>query len=319
MNVALTRARFSLWIVGNASAMQQNSDWGALLSDAKMRQSYFPIKYPYSFQVGVNSKPLRPVSPPPGSSMHNLTSSEASTGITVSSELSHVVQNSTARADGRKVKSNRGEVIDSLKPDIQPGRIEHTPQENESSSGAQTVGSHSKQLHPSAGKQTQTTTEGEPLILRLDSFVRDECNKQSRTSALGNKNDKDQHSDSLRAFTIDTHLGRGGRSWVDVSGIQDSSSRSRKEVGSRRDSAKIETNGNERRNSENAQAIISEGGPGHDFELSNDISLGLDKIKRSSSKEIRTGSSRAMNSAVPTVDVNRDSMRLSRASSRITT
>nr|XP_024386396.1 uncharacterized protein LOC112287553 isoform X3 [Physcomitrium patens]XP_024386398.1 uncharacterized protein LOC112287553 isoform X3 [Physcomitrium patens] len=318
MNVALTRARFSLWIVGNASALQQNSDWAALLSDAKMRQSYFPIKYPYSFQDGVNSKPLRPVSPPPGSPMHNLTSSEASTGITVSSELSHVVQNSTARAEHGKVKSNRGEVIDSLKPDIQPGRIEHTPLENESSSGAQTVGSHSKQLHPSAGKQTQNTTVGEPLILRHDSFVRDECNKQSRTSALGNKNDKDQHSDSLRALTIDTHSGRRGRSRVDVSGVQDSSSRSRKEVGSRRDSAKIETNDNERRNSENSQAIISEGGPGHNFELSNDIGLGPDKIKRSSSKEVRTGSSRAMNSAVPTVDVNQDSTRSSRESSRKT-
>lgn len=50
MNVALTRAKFSLWIVGNASTLQQNSHWGALLENAKDRDVVFPIKRPYVFQ-----------------------------------------------------------------------------------------------------------------------------------------------------------------------------------------------------------------------------------------------------------------------------
>ncbi|KAH7283286.1 hypothetical protein KP509_35G070300 [Ceratopteris richardii] len=37
MNVALTRARRSLWIVGNAGALVQSEDWAALISDAKQR------------------------------------------------------------------------------------------------------------------------------------------------------------------------------------------------------------------------------------------------------------------------------------------
>lgn len=50
MNVALTRAKFSLWIVGNASTLQQNSHWGALLENARDRDVVFPIKRPYVFQ-----------------------------------------------------------------------------------------------------------------------------------------------------------------------------------------------------------------------------------------------------------------------------
>jgi senataxin len=37
MNVALTRARRSLWVIGNASALVQSEDWAALLADAKDR------------------------------------------------------------------------------------------------------------------------------------------------------------------------------------------------------------------------------------------------------------------------------------------
>lgn len=37
MNVALTRARRSLWVVGNAAALVQSEDWAALIADAKER------------------------------------------------------------------------------------------------------------------------------------------------------------------------------------------------------------------------------------------------------------------------------------------
>lgn len=47
MNVALTRARLSLWILGNARTLQKNSDWAALLGDARERNLIISVKRPY--------------------------------------------------------------------------------------------------------------------------------------------------------------------------------------------------------------------------------------------------------------------------------
>ncbi|XP_017701394.2 helicase sen1-like isoform X2 [Phoenix dactylifera] len=40
MNVALTRARRALWVVGNANALMQSDDWAALIEDAKVRKCF---------------------------------------------------------------------------------------------------------------------------------------------------------------------------------------------------------------------------------------------------------------------------------------
>ncbi|ETO06421.1 regulator of nonsense transcripts [Reticulomyxa filosa] len=40
LNVAITRAKFSLWIVGNSAALETNSDWKALIDDAIKRECY---------------------------------------------------------------------------------------------------------------------------------------------------------------------------------------------------------------------------------------------------------------------------------------
>ncbi|XP_044511262.1 uncharacterized protein LOC123229483 [Mangifera indica] len=40
MNVALTRARRALWVMGNANALIQSDDWAALIADAKTRNCY---------------------------------------------------------------------------------------------------------------------------------------------------------------------------------------------------------------------------------------------------------------------------------------
>ncbi|KAL8225543.1 hypothetical protein R6Q57_018100 [Mikania cordata] len=40
MNVALTRARRALWVMGNASALVKSDDWAALIADAKTRECY---------------------------------------------------------------------------------------------------------------------------------------------------------------------------------------------------------------------------------------------------------------------------------------
>ncbi|XP_040384120.1 uncharacterized ATP-dependent helicase C29A10.10c-like [Oryza brachyantha] len=43
MNVALTRARRSLWVVGNANALMQSEDWASLISDAKARKCFMDL------------------------------------------------------------------------------------------------------------------------------------------------------------------------------------------------------------------------------------------------------------------------------------
>ncbi|XP_047315951.1 helicase sen1-like [Impatiens glandulifera] len=43
MNVALTRARRALWVMGNASALMKSEDWAALIKDSKTRNCYMDM------------------------------------------------------------------------------------------------------------------------------------------------------------------------------------------------------------------------------------------------------------------------------------
>ncbi|XWS25262.1 hypothetical protein CRYUN_Cryun27aG0054200 [Craigia yunnanensis] len=57
MNVALTRARRALWVMGNASALVQSDDWAALISDAKARNCYMDMdSLPKDFPKDLLSK-----------------------------------------------------------------------------------------------------------------------------------------------------------------------------------------------------------------------------------------------------------------------
>ncbi|XP_074268049.1 uncharacterized protein LOC141591568 [Silene latifolia] len=47
MNVALTRARLSLWVLGNSRTLQKNGDWAALMKDAEERNLVITLKRPY--------------------------------------------------------------------------------------------------------------------------------------------------------------------------------------------------------------------------------------------------------------------------------
>lgn len=47
MNVALTRAKLSLWVLGNARTLMTNHNWAALLKDAKARNLVISVKMPY--------------------------------------------------------------------------------------------------------------------------------------------------------------------------------------------------------------------------------------------------------------------------------
>ncbi|KAL7116638.1 hypothetical protein ACP275_03G016900 [Erythranthe tilingii] len=43
MNVALTRAKRALWVMGNANALMQSEDWAALINDAKARSCFLDM------------------------------------------------------------------------------------------------------------------------------------------------------------------------------------------------------------------------------------------------------------------------------------
>jgi hypothetical protein len=46
MNVALTRARFGLWVVGNACTLQNNADWNCLIEHAAAAHRVVPVQNP---------------------------------------------------------------------------------------------------------------------------------------------------------------------------------------------------------------------------------------------------------------------------------
>ncbi|XP_019057963.1 PREDICTED: uncharacterized protein LOC104812332 isoform X2 [Tarenaya hassleriana] len=52
MNVALTRAKLSLWILGNTRTLQRDHNWAALVKDAKERNIIIQLKRPYNSSFG---------------------------------------------------------------------------------------------------------------------------------------------------------------------------------------------------------------------------------------------------------------------------
>ncbi|XP_043709230.1 uncharacterized protein LOC122658369 [Telopea speciosissima] len=64
MNVALTRAKLSLWIFGNASTLQTNQNWAALLKDAKKRFLVISVARPYEylFRKPLSASSKKPIS-----------------------------------------------------------------------------------------------------------------------------------------------------------------------------------------------------------------------------------------------------------------
>ncbi|XP_019707473.1 uncharacterized protein [Elaeis guineensis] len=52
MNVALTRAKYSLWIVSNARTLQTNLHWAALIQNSKERNLFISVERPYKSIFG---------------------------------------------------------------------------------------------------------------------------------------------------------------------------------------------------------------------------------------------------------------------------
>ncbi|XP_058113518.1 uncharacterized protein LOC131256610 isoform X2 [Magnolia sinica] len=64
MNVALTRAKLSLWIVGNSRTLETNINWAALLNNAKERDLVISMERPYeSILRKQSSSSMRKLSP----------------------------------------------------------------------------------------------------------------------------------------------------------------------------------------------------------------------------------------------------------------
>lgn len=55
MNVALTRAKYSLWIVGNAQKLQTNLHWAALIQNSKERNLFISVDRSYKSIFGLSS------------------------------------------------------------------------------------------------------------------------------------------------------------------------------------------------------------------------------------------------------------------------
>ncbi|XP_076935524.1 putative helicase MAGATAMA 3 [Bidens hawaiensis] len=66
MNVALTRAKRALWVMGNASSLVQSDDWAALIADAKARKCYMDMdSIPKDFLAAPRTA-VAPLPPPYG-------------------------------------------------------------------------------------------------------------------------------------------------------------------------------------------------------------------------------------------------------------
>ncbi|XP_010526369.1 PREDICTED: uncharacterized ATP-dependent helicase C29A10.10c-like isoform X2 [Tarenaya hassleriana] len=64
MNVALTRARRALWIMGNAAALVKSEDWGALINDARSRSCFMEMdSLPKDFSIPKGQPNYNPKAP----------------------------------------------------------------------------------------------------------------------------------------------------------------------------------------------------------------------------------------------------------------
>ncbi|KAK8292736.1 hypothetical protein V6Z11_D06G139400 [Gossypium hirsutum] len=128
MNVALTRAKLSLWILGNTRTLQTDRNWSALVKDAKQRNLVLSIKRPYSISFRTNTgKTLVPE----GSDNHL-------------SQMKHVEK---VRGDGQLAKHN--ECREKLKFEGKRKHIDSVADCNWSSAGGDIDSVKSKDKHRS--------------------------------------------------------------------------------------------------------------------------------------------------------------------------
>lgn len=62
MNVALTRAKLSLWILGNTQTLKSDPNWGALVKDAADREVIIGVERPYNMMFEQKQRAKNPES-----------------------------------------------------------------------------------------------------------------------------------------------------------------------------------------------------------------------------------------------------------------
>ncbi|KHG27459.1 Helicase SEN1 [Gossypium arboreum] len=131
MNVALTRAKLSLWILGNTRTLQTDRNWSALVKDAKQRNLVLSIKRPYNISFRTNT---RKTLVPEGSD----------------NQLSQVKHVEKVRGDGQLAKQN--ECQEKLKFEGKRKHIDSVTDCNWSSGGGDIDSLKSKDKHCSKRK-----------------------------------------------------------------------------------------------------------------------------------------------------------------------
>ncbi|KAG0553297.1 hypothetical protein KC19_12G000100 [Ceratodon purpureus] len=285
MNVALTRARFSLWIVGNATALQQDSHWAALISDAKARQLYFPVKDPFVFETGATAHLSRTTSLSPGSYLDKSKTNETSAGT-------------TAEHIAIPKSSEMGRASSHL--------MERLGREHGVSEGREGVdlgvGGERRQIVNDARERSDCARNlGAERLPRRGG--RPDSDAQTRRSG---KSDSDIRTNHVGKTDLDKRTLEAARNDV----TQDASSRSKRDVDSRTGRSGTESRGSQKmaegRSSEKALTRTSVDGLSRKIGFVNDRADGVDELRRSLSKESETGLRKATGSAGRTTVANPD-------------
>ena len=305
MNVALTRARFSLWIVGNATTLQQNPDWAALISDAKTRQLYYPVKNSCVFEEGGTAQMLRMTSLCPDPYLDKSTINKASAvanaehiAMLRSSEMGCVTANSMERVGREHIGLEGREGIDFVKSATQPRRVEKAAVlENGNSPGTRSVEKDSKKQSQEAHGRRIESAVNEPRMQKNNSVHRGDRNVQLRTSVTRDDDEKERISRRHPNGTNDSpcpmpsdRYSLGGQERPRLKDAEKiKSSHSRKDVGPRTGRSGTESRG--------ADGSV------------NDRAFSTDKMRSSLSGEPRTELRGSRVSAVGTTITNQDSSR----------
>ncbi|KAF5178102.1 Helicase sen1 [Thalictrum thalictroides] len=112
MNVALTRAKLSLWILGNAKTLRTNQNWAALIKNAKERNVVKTMARPYESMFKKSTSASRKKSSLTGSDSNHMKLDEKAKGT---SECLDQTKGSIEGANEIKTKNVHKDVDPSLK------------------------------------------------------------------------------------------------------------------------------------------------------------------------------------------------------------
>lgn len=177
MNVALTRAKHSLWIIGNARTLQTNPHWCALVNDARERNLFMSVARPYgsafknapcsaqreasSPQLGASSSQHKKAKAPKKESerrgnraAHGQVSERVDGGEGQGTGLSSIRQPHGDRSKNHEISRRRNSGSDKSKADVSGGHMEDLH--------AETSTRKTKRTHRAPEPPSGPATDGQP-------------------------------------------------------------------------------------------------------------------------------------------------------------